>query len=249
MSGALSVIKEIANLYAPTNPHWANSLWWTSCRIAFVVAAFLALYLKHKELTAEKEKNAKPDVKITIQRAHVSLWQGRNSEKERVPFFQFQVTAYFGLMNERPPVTTVKEFRLIVITDNNEGIEAQITSDFQMLSPNVQLGAVLEKGRGQFGQHRFVTNFIAKHQIPHLKEVVLTVADFYDHKYTSLPLDISVSSEQQVAQYWEQQSIQEASERDAIEERRFNDRIIKEIRENQGNNILDTQAGCPVYEN
>jgi hypothetical protein len=63
MSGLFAVIREVANLYAPTQtPLWNKSVFWACVWVTFVVSSITAWYLKHRDLIEEKAKNSKPDI-------------------------------------------------------------------------------------------------------------------------------------------------------------------------------------------
>jgi hypothetical protein len=118
MSGLFSIVREIANLYPPTQTAlWNKKIFWACVWVTFVASSLTAWVLKHHELIAEKAKNIEPRLAGRIDCLNVDpTWSiesfeppsGRSGVNS---VFEFHVTIW----NESSAATTVSGFELRLV--------------------------------------------------------------------------------------------------------------------------------------
>ena len=195
MSGSFSLIREYIGYYYPQYDPKAvfRLLGWT----CFFISAVIAWALKQRELLAEKNRNEYPEIVGKIEDAYVDVRTNRAS------FMTTFVTLWVSLVNVRPAVATIHNYKLTIKLDDKE-YEAKnipfrdiklerpeydrhglptygegVVEEFTDLGSDKEKLTPRERGVRFNGWLRFAT--VEKLVFPHEKyKITLTVIDGYD---------------------------------------------------------------------
>ena len=114
MSGVLGIVQQVAVLYPPTrdDPFWQHNVFWLCVWIAFIISMFVALWQKHRELTAEKTKQGYPDIKATALKVIPDFGLTSLEQKDD----QFWLAVKYRIVNHSPASASVEKCEIRVVT-------------------------------------------------------------------------------------------------------------------------------------
>src|SRR6266404_2780590 len=124
MSGLFSIVREVANLYPPTQSAlWDKKVFWACVWVTFVVSSLTAWLLKQHELLAEKAKNIEPKLGGRIDCSdHDVGWDVERFgvDEEGEMHLKVCFTLAVTLWNHSAAATTVSGFTLDVLWAGRE---------------------------------------------------------------------------------------------------------------------------------